>query len=90
MRVTWLDAAHQQFADAYVLPDLVMRAALERAYHRVNARLGEDPAGVGESRGGLHRVWFTAPLMVAYRLEPGGGVVIYRVVALKDLGDGPD
>ena len=56
MPVIWLERALQQYADAYALPDLPMRAALERAYLRINTRPAQDPANVGESRGGLHRV----------------------------------
>jgi plasmid stabilization system protein ParE len=89
MTVEWTDEALDHLADIYVAtPTPGERDAIARCVERINRQLAADPGTVGESRGPGRRVWFAHPLMVAFDLPPGGGVVINQVTRLK--GDPQD
>jgi plasmid stabilization system protein ParE len=87
--VEWTDEALDRLADLYVSAATPAdRDALARHVERSNRRLAADPHGLGESRGPGRRVWFSPPLMVAFDLPVGGGVVVFHVGGAK--GDPAD
>jgi hypothetical protein len=88
MSVEWEEDALDHLADIYVSATPDDREVIARCVERINAQLESDPWSLGESRGPGQRVWFNHPLMVAFDLPPGGGVVVFHVAPLK--GRAPD
>ncbi len=86
MTVVWTDPALDQLADIYVQRPLPEQRALAQTVERINRELEDDPSSYGESREGNVRVWFTGPLVVTYRLEPGGAVRVGRVAPNRPAG----
>ena len=81
--VDWHDRARDRLADLWVAATPEERVAIERAVHEINARLATDPAFLGEEMRPGERVWFHHPLVVRYRLIPGGGVKVLHVARLR-------
>lgn len=83
MTVEWTDRALDQLADIWVAATPAERAVIEQTVGAINARLAHDPASVGESRPNSRRVWFRHPLVVIFRMIPGGGVIVSHVARLR-------
>jgi plasmid stabilization system protein ParE len=83
MTVEWTDYALDQLADIWVTITPAERDVIEQTVDAINARLAVDPSSVGESRADNRRVWFRHPLVVIYRLVPGGGVIVSHVAKLR-------
>ncbi len=86
MTVVWSDAALDRFSDIYAGLHLFEQRALVETYHRINRELADGPAGLGESREDDIRVWITGPLVVYFRLVPGGVVQVGHVKENKPAG----
>ncbi|HET6574565.1 MAG TPA: hypothetical protein VFG68_13235 [Fimbriiglobus sp.] len=84
MSVEWEEDTLDKLADIYVEATPAEREAIGHCVERINAQLAIDPHDPGESRGPGRRVWFTPPLVVAYDLPAGGGVLVNHVAKSKD------
>jgi len=58
--VTWTPDAEQELAAIWL--QAANRAAVTRAAHEIDQRLGRDPLSEGESRSGIRRILFVWPL----------------------------
>ncbi|OWK38158.1 hypothetical protein [Fimbriiglobus ruber] len=83
MTVEWEAGALERLADIYTEAQPAERETIFRCVERINVQLASDPWQLGESRGTGRRVWFAHPLMMAFDLPRGGGVVVNHVVKLN-------
>ena len=85
MAVRWRDHALDQLADIYVAEaDQPRREWIVLCVQQMSALLGMDAQFLGESRGGMHRVWFCYPFVVGYTLILGGDIVVFHIKRLRD------
>jgi hypothetical protein len=83
--VKWREHALDQLADIYVAePNKQRREWLVLCVQQMSALLGMDAQFLGESRGGMHRVWFCYPFVVGYTLILGGDIIIFHLERLQD------
>lgn len=75
----WTVSALDELAVVYVSLPPEARERLAADVDAANHRLGDDPAGAGESRGKKDRVTFAGRLAIWFRVEPGPRAVVYRV-----------
>ncbi len=81
-RVEWLVEALDELAAIWLSADSEERAAITAASHAAEARLRQDALHEGESRAGLERVMFAAPLIVRFEVHPDEMVAIVLHVQL--------
>ena len=85
MLVEWKESALDRLADIWVTVPKAAREHLERTIDRINARLAEGPAFLGESRATeFRRVWFEHPFVIGFDYSPGQpSVYVTHVVLLR-------
>lgn len=71
--VIWLPNAEDQLATLWT--SATDRSAVTAAAHRVDQRLGRDPAHAGEERPPGRRILFDPPLGVVYEVDAPGRLV---------------
>lgn len=85
MRVEWKESALARLADVFVQASLHEQDALEQSALSINRNLARDPHDLGESRETVNdRVWFADLLVVGFRIDPAGNlVVVYHTASFR-------
>ena len=67
--VDWVDKALADLAELWTEADSTERLVINAAAQEIDARLGADPLGQGESRSKGRRLMFVGPLAVMFEID---------------------
>jgi hypothetical protein len=80
IRVEWVDAARDEWADIYVAAHLPERELMAQEMERILRQLERDPLDAGEAKAPFLRVIIGGPLVVWFKVSPEATVArIVRV-----------
>jgi len=82
--VEWLRSAFDELTALWAASDPAEREAMAAAIQRLDPQLRSDPLSLGESRPEGRRIVFEHPLVVTYRVERVGSVVVVLHVWRSD------